>query len=212
MPIGHLIPRTPDYQAWGDSSLDAAGGYSVDLGFYWHLSWPESIRRKSVHFFRRKAKFNGEIISINLLEYIVVIINYNISSHLYQIKRLRGIYPHQTLLNWSDNRSAIAWSKQAATSSAGGKALSRIFYSLSINNNLQCTSYYINTKSNVIADDISRIKSNLSESSLQTLFQTHVELRSCVRFHLNPNFISCITRVVLLGQSPPLWRLPDCTL
>ena len=31
--IAHLIPRTPDYQAWGDSSLDAAGGYSFDLGF-----------------------------------------------------------------------------------------------------------------------------------------------------------------------------------
>ena len=81
-PIAHLIPCTPDYQAWGDSSLDAAGGYSIDLGFYWHLSWPESIHSKSVRFFTRKAKFAGEIISINVLECIVVIINYAISSYL----------------------------------------------------------------------------------------------------------------------------------
>ena len=102
-PIAHLIPRTPDYQAWGDSSLDAAGGYSFGLGFYWHLSWPESIRSKSVRFFKRKAKFAGEIISINLLEYIVVIINYAISSYLYKSRNLGSQYPHQTLLNWSDN-------------------------------------------------------------------------------------------------------------
>ena len=33
-PIAHLINRTPDFQAWGDSSLDAGGGFLVDLGFF----------------------------------------------------------------------------------------------------------------------------------------------------------------------------------
>ena len=36
-PIAHLISRTPGFQAWGDASLHAAGGFSVDLGFYWYL-------------------------------------------------------------------------------------------------------------------------------------------------------------------------------
>ena len=209
-PIAHLIPRTPDYQVWGDSSLDAAGGYSTDMGFYWHHSWPDSIRTKSVRFFKRKAKFDGEIVSINLLEYMVIIINYAICSHLFVTQQLGLQYPHQTVLIWSDNKSAIAWTKQAAISSAGGKALSRIFCSLCINNDLQCTSHYINTKQNIIADDISRIKSNLSELSLKTLFQDHVALRSCKQFHLNPEFISCLTHAVLLGHSPPLRQLPDC--
>ena len=82
-PIAHLIPRTPDYQVWGDSSLDAAGGYSTDMGFFWHHSWPDSIRTKSVCFFKRKAKFDDEFFSINLLEYMVIIINYAICSFLY---------------------------------------------------------------------------------------------------------------------------------
>ena len=69
-PIAHLIKRTPDFQAWGDSSLDAAGGFSIDLGFYWHIRWPESITSKSLKKIRRRAYSNGELISINLLEYI----------------------------------------------------------------------------------------------------------------------------------------------
>ena len=35
-PIAHLMHRTPDFQVWGDASLGAAGGYSVDFGFDWH--------------------------------------------------------------------------------------------------------------------------------------------------------------------------------
>ena len=93
-PIAHLIPRTPDFQVWGDSSLDSAGGYSVDLGFYWYHSWPDSIRTKSVRFFRRKTKSDGKNISINLLEYMVVIINYTICSFLFKSQDLRAQYPH----------------------------------------------------------------------------------------------------------------------
>ena len=208
--IAHFIPRTTDFQVWGDASLDATGGYSVDFGFYWHCLWPASITTKSVRYFQRKAKFDGEIILINLLEYMVIIINYVICSHLYKTNKLGKKCPYQTVQNWSDNRSAIAWTRQAAISSAGGKALSRIFCSLCINNNLQCTSNYVNTKQNVIADDISRIQSTFSLSSFQTLFQDHVEPRSCKQFHLNPEFISCLTRAVLLGQYPPLQQLPGC--
>ena len=116
------------------------------------------------------------------------------------------------MLNWSDNKSAIAWTRQAAISTAGGKALARIFRSLSINNDLHCTSAYINTKDNIIADDLSCIKIASLVNTLETCLQAHVELRSCERFHLNPDFISCLTHAVLSGQSPPLRQLPDCKL
>ena len=116
--------------------MGAAGGFSIELGFFWHLRWPDSITSKSLKFFKRKAHFNGEIISINLLQYIVVIINYAICSFLFTANNLNNEYKYQTLLNWSDNRSAIAWTKQAAISTAGGKALACIFCSLFINNDL----------------------------------------------------------------------------
>ena len=146
-----------------------------------------------------------------MLEYIVVIINYAICSHLFVKRGLNDPYPHQTLLNWSDNKSAIAWTKQAAISTAGGKALSRIFCSLCINNGLQCLSDYINTKENIVADDISRVNFS-SETSLQSVIQAHPVLHSCKRFHLNLEFISCLTHAVLSGHSPPLQQLPGCEL
>ena len=108
--------------------------------------------------------------------------------------------------------SAIAWTKEAAISTAGGKVLARIFCSLSINNNLQCTPAYINTKDNAIADDLSRIKLTSLANTLINCLQAHAELRSCERFHLNPDFISCLTHAVLSGQSSPLRQLPDCKL
>eukprot|EP00957_Ditylum_brightwellii_P159307 12126368-Ditylum_brightwellii.AAC.1 len=36
-PIAFLIPREPDFTSDGDSSLTAAGGYSLQLKFWWHL-------------------------------------------------------------------------------------------------------------------------------------------------------------------------------
>ena len=194
---------SPPY--WKNSRLSSLGRslfrccrrFSIDLGFYWHLLWPQSIASKSLKIFRRKAHFNGEIISINLLKYIVAIINYAICSAIFSSKKLNHVYKYQTLLNWSDNKSAIAWTKQTAISTAGEEALARIFCSLSINNDLQCTSAYINTKDNVVADNLSHNKFASSINTIQTCLQAHAELKSCERFHLNPDFISCLTHAVL---------------
>ena len=124
-------------------------------------------------------------------------INYVICSCISTTKNLGAKYLHQTILNLSDNRSIIAKTRQAAISLADGKALSHIFCSLCIKINFQCTLHFVNSKLNVIIDDISQIKSCLSESSLQQLFQDHMELISCKQFHLNPDFISCLVHVVL---------------
>ena len=54
--IAYLIPRTPDFQAWGDASLHAAAGFSVDLGFYRYLQWPSEITSKILKFFKKTHK------------------------------------------------------------------------------------------------------------------------------------------------------------
>ena len=36
-PIGHLIKRRPSAVGYSDSCLHAAGGYSLDLGFWWYI-------------------------------------------------------------------------------------------------------------------------------------------------------------------------------
>ena len=49
-PIAHVIPRTPTATAFGDSCLEGAGGYSIKLGFWWHIDFPEEIKRRTLLF------------------------------------------------------------------------------------------------------------------------------------------------------------------
>ena len=39
-----LIPQTPFNVIFGDSCLNEAGGYSILLGFWWHLDFPQEIK------------------------------------------------------------------------------------------------------------------------------------------------------------------------
>lgn len=73
-PIAHLVSRDPTAEAWGDSCLDAAGGFSLRCSFWWYLEWSVEIRRHTLRF--HKNNKNGRLISINVLEYASVIINY----------------------------------------------------------------------------------------------------------------------------------------
>ncbi len=43
MPIAHIIPRMSTTTALGDSCLEGAGGYSVSLGYWWHLPFTEEV-------------------------------------------------------------------------------------------------------------------------------------------------------------------------
>ena len=80
--IAQLIHREADYHSLGDTSLHAAGGFSLDLGFWWYISWHNEIQSRTLKSFtvQRKIKNTDEFISINLLEFAVVIINYAAAS------------------------------------------------------------------------------------------------------------------------------------
>ena len=64
-PLGHLIKRTPSGIGYSDSCLHAAGGYSLDMGFWWYIEWPESIKSQTLKFIFNDA--DGKLISINAL-------------------------------------------------------------------------------------------------------------------------------------------------
>ena len=42
-PIGHLVRHDPSGRARSDSCLRMAGGFSVDMGFWWYIEWPEEV-------------------------------------------------------------------------------------------------------------------------------------------------------------------------
>ena len=52
------------------------------------------------------------IISINLLEYAVVMINYAIVTKIITDQNICKKFKYQSLLNWSDNKTAISWTKK----------------------------------------------------------------------------------------------------
>ena len=79
--MGHLIPRDPSGTAWSDSSLQAAGGYSIDMKFWWHIEWPEEIRRRTLLHLRNNK--DGRLISINVLEYAGIIITFVAATHYF---------------------------------------------------------------------------------------------------------------------------------
>jgi hypothetical protein len=47
-PIAHIIPRMPIFTSFGDSCLEGAGGYSIPLGYWWHIPFPEEIMQRTL--------------------------------------------------------------------------------------------------------------------------------------------------------------------
>ena len=99
-PIAFLIERTSFASSYGDVCLDAAGGYSIGLKFWWHFKFlVEVVLRTLKHL---PDNNNGRLISINILECVVVIIDY--CAALTVIITEDVTYdPHPILLNIADN-------------------------------------------------------------------------------------------------------------
>jgi hypothetical protein len=104
------------------------------------------------------------LISINVLEFVTVIINYLASLHVIT-KTTFTDDPHPVLLNVTDNMSALKWRTGACRKSKIGRRLARFFCSLLIDSPLGINSQWISTVANKIADDISRLKKLLQQQS-----------------------------------------------
>ena len=200
-PIAHLVNGTPHGTAAGDSCLDAMGGYSIDMKFWWYYEWPTSIREQTLRFIKNNK--NGDLITINALEYATILVNYAASYHYWCIldhcKSTNIQYPNVLLL--ADNKSAESWTRKGCKNSLAGRALGRLQCALMMNNPVGIDTEYINTKLNCIADDISRIKheSNIITSTPQ-LYQKYPSLGVCRRFQPSPDLISYITSALLSNQ------------
>ena len=103
-PIAHMIPRTPSFSACGDACLYGGGGFSLDMKFWWHLKWPEEIKGNTKLFLSDNK--SGKMISINVLEYATIILNYAAALTVLEYDGVGDdIYP--VLLNWADNTSVV---------------------------------------------------------------------------------------------------------
>jgi hypothetical protein len=64
----------PSATTIGDSSLEGAGGFSTTLGFWWHIRFPDEVVQHTLQF--KTNNNNGMLMLINVLEFVMVIINY----------------------------------------------------------------------------------------------------------------------------------------
>lgn len=200
-PIAHLIPRTPFATTIGDSSLEGAGGFSIKLGFWWHMQFPNEIVQRTLLF------RDIPLVSINVLEYVTVIINYIAALHVIRTANITDD-PYPVLLNITDNSSALSWTLHTCKKSRIGRLLGRLFCSFLINSPLGINSQWISTVDNKIADDISRLKRQQTDATspprfdYTTLKQTYPELMHCSFFQIEPNLISMIWEIVLTESWP----------
>jgi hypothetical protein len=149
-PIAHIIPRMPMATAFGDSCLEGAGGYLISLGYKWHLHFPEEVIQQTL--IHKKDNKDGLLISINVLKFVTVIINYCASLHVFTAMSITND-PHPVLLNVTSNASALSWTNHTCRKSKLGRLLMQFFCSLLINTPLGISSQSISTDDNKIADN-----------------------------------------------------------
>lgn len=204
-PLALIVPRTHFAATMGDSSLSAAGGFSIGLGFWWHLPFPEEVVHRTL--LHKKKNTDDDLISINVLEFVTVIINYCAAYHVIITTNITDD-PHPIVLNITDNRSAQSWTVHTCKQSRIGRLLARFFCSLIIDSPVGINSQWISTEENKIADDISRLKKQHTHNSLTNSYdysklkQNYQELKACSFFQIAPELISIIWEIVLTEKWP----------
>ena len=206
-PISFLIERTPFASSYGDACLDAAGGYSIDLKFWWHIKFPKEVVLRTLRYLPDNK--SGRLISINVLEFVVVIIDYCAALTVIMTESVTDD-PYPVLLNVADNTAAHAWTMHTCKSSRLGKLLAKLFCYLLMDSRLGINSKWIDTTHNFIADDISRLKKSQASSSKQFSFdyallqQKYPQLKNCHFFQPSASLLSMIWDVLLQEKLPSL--------
>jgi hypothetical protein len=144
----------PTFTSFADSFLKRAGGYSILLGFWWLIPFPESVKQRTL--LHKQDNKDGLLILINVLKFVTVIINYCATLHIVMMTSATND-PYPVLLNVTDT-SALSWTTGACKKFKVGRLLSRFFCLLMTNLPLGIKSKWISTDNNKITDDISRIK------------------------------------------------------
>jgi hypothetical protein len=141
-PIAHLIPQTPFATTIGDSLLEGASGFLIALGFWWHIRFPDKIIQRTLLF--RSDNKDGLLVSINVLEFVTVIINYCAALHIFWTTNVTED-PHSVLLNITDNTSPLSWTLHTCKRSRIGCLFACFFCSLLINSPLGINLQWIST-------------------------------------------------------------------
>lgn len=123
-PNSKLIPREPSFETWGDASLVAGGGFSLALKFWYTVEWPDNVKLRTIRYL---PKGDQHLISINLLEYAVVILG--LAASILAWEEAPMLKPqHPLLLLFADNTTAESWTRKiSGLKSSQACGLARLF-------------------------------------------------------------------------------------
>jgi hypothetical protein len=169
------------------------------MRFWWYIKWPQEVESKTLRYVRSNK--NGDLVSINVLEYAAMLITYAAAYHFYrEHPDVTDPFPLVSLL--ADNTTAESWMETACTSSLIGRALGRLQCAMMMNNNVGFHTGHVTTTNNVIADRLSRLKrESHSMRGFESLLQEYPELAGCKRFQPSAELISHIMDAILLKKS-----------
>jgi hypothetical protein len=119
----------PTFTSFGDSCLEGAGGYSTLLGYWWHIPFPGEVKQRTL--LHKKDNKDGHLISINVLEFVTIIISYCALLHVVTTTSASND-PYPVLLNVTNNALALSWTTGACRKSRIGRLIARFFYFLII--------------------------------------------------------------------------------
>ena len=103
--------------AYRTSSLDGAGGYSIGLKFWWHIKFPKEV--KLCTLLHRKDNKDEKLVSINVLKFVMVIVNYIASLHVISTTSIIND-PYPVLLIITNNALVLSWTQNACRTSKLG--------------------------------------------------------------------------------------------
>ena len=187
-PLGHIVPRTHEFVAAGDACPLGGGGWSTNLRFWWHIHFATAF----------PATLGGgqAKVSINVLETIVVIINYAAAICACHVDGI-DLSTFPVLLNFCDNTSACSWINRKCRNSIIGRRLGRLFAGLLLGSQVGIQCEWISTHENVIADEISRLKKlSMGNFDFSQLLSKFPKLQNCRRFHPSATLLSMISNVL----------------
>ena len=154
--------------------------------------------RRAGPYLRHITRRQDRSLFINLLEYAAQLVTM-LGCHLHDSETAATRHdPHPVFLLECDNTAGQAWLSNRCTSSATGCALARLQASLLLDQGAGYRFGRVDTKTNVIADGISRILSKLSLShKFPLLLAQAPSLLGCQRYHPNAALISSIMDALL---------------
>ena len=196
-PFAHIVERDPTWGAWADACKRAGGGWSTDLKFWWYFPFWEDIYKRAC-LPDNKTK---RLVSINVLEMVCIIINYAAVIHICWLDGI-DLSTYPVLMNGCDNASATSWVNSKCKTSLLGRELGILFSGLLTGTKIGINAEWLDSKSNFLADAISRLNQKKNGYKYDELLTEFPQLRTCRRFKPSRTLLGMIFRTLDEGVSP----------